>query len=67
MIITIDDVHKAGLCSRGARQWFALYGLDYSAFLREGGIHIDRLSNVDDALSRKVIEVAKRRCAGDEE
>lgn len=67
MIITIDDIHTAGLCSRGARQWFTLYGLDYAAFLRDRGIHVDQLAHVDDALSRKVIAVAQQRLAGDGE
>lgn len=60
LIVTIHDVHAAGMCSRGAREWFKRYGLDYSAFLR-GEITADQLLATGNALAQRVVEVARAR------
>lgn len=57
--LTVEDVREAGLCVRGAKQWFALHKLDFTHFLAHG-IHMSQLPQ-NDALAQKVIEVARER------
>lgn len=33
--ITIEDIRRAGYCTRGARRWFSDNGLDFAASLRK--------------------------------
>lgn len=57
--LTVEDVREAGLCVRGAKQWFALHKLDFAHFLTHG-INMSQLPQ-NDALAKKVIEVARER------
>lgn len=59
LLLTVEDVREAGLCVRGAKQWFALHKLDFAHFLANG-IRMSQLPS-NDALSQKVIEVARER------
>lgn len=34
--VTPKDLPKAGLCVTGARTWFAINGLDFRQFIKEG-------------------------------
>lgn len=46
------------MCSRGARQWFGRYGLDWSDFLKNG-IDEEEVLSTGDAMGRLVVEVAR--------
>lgn len=65
IIVTMEHVHAAGMCSRGARQWFAYLGLNYADFLANG-MPISRVEEIGDALGMKVAAVARAHAAGDE-
>lgn len=48
LIITIDDIKKAGLCAGfPIRRWFVDQGFDYQRFLREGAPASDLLATGD--------------------
>lgn len=60
MIITIRDVHAAGMCSCGARKFFKRHKLDWLRFVKHG-LSADVLSSTGDAMAMHVIEVASGR------
>lgn len=60
MKITIDDVRKAGHCTRGARRWFEAHGMDFRSFLKQGVDAEEFISKGDDA-ARRVVELKKER------
>lgn len=55
MIITIDDIIKAGICASGARRWFNAHGLDFRDFMRNG-IDAELLLATGDAYARQVVD-----------
>lgn len=57
---TIADVRSVHFCARGARDFFARYGLDWPGFLRDG-IPVEDLEATGDALALKVAEHARAR------
>lgn len=59
LLLTVEDVREAGLCVRGAKQWFALHKLDFKHFLMHG-IRASALPE-NDAFAQKVLEVARER------
>jgi hypothetical protein len=61
LIITIDDVRRAGHCARGAKAWFAAHGLDFRRFLREG-IPAETMLATGDGQGIQVVErtIARR-------
>lgn len=60
MKITMDHVRQARMCSRGARDFFRRYNLDWEEFLREG-IDEEKLIELGDAMALQVVEVAHGR------
>lgn len=65
VIVTIEHVRAARLCARGARQWFARYGLDYSHFLNHG-YPVAVIEGTGDELGRIVSEIARKDAAGED-
>ena len=63
LIVTIEDVRRAGLCVPGARLWCRRHGIDWHHFLREG-IEADRLIETRDAMAARVVDAARRRRDG---
>lgn len=61
--VNMNDVRSAQLCSVGAREWFKMKGLDWSAFLKEG-IEEDLLLETGDGLALKAVEAARERNNG---
>jgi hypothetical protein len=56
LIITIDDVKKAGFCAGfKTRRWFIDHGFDYQAFIRDGVLASTFLEK-GDALAVTVVE-----------
>lgn len=49
---------RPGLCHRGARQWFAAHGFDWSAFLQEG-IDSAALVATGDPMARALVQHAE--------
>jgi len=66
LIITVADLQAARMCSRGARQWFLRYGLDWPAFLRDG-LPASVFEGIDDAMGKHLVDVARARATGEDE
>lgn len=58
MIITMRDIRKAKMCSRGARKLAERHDLDWSDFLRNG-IGSSELEKIDDGMVKHLLEVAR--------
>jgi hypothetical protein len=57
-VVKIEHIRQARLCARGAREWFALHGLDYSVFLQHG-YPASVIEGTGDALGCKVAAIAR--------
>lgn len=60
LIVTHADMRALDYCNRGAREWFARHGLDWSRFITEGLPATDLLAT-GDHLAQAVVEVASQR------
>jgi len=58
LIVTINDVRRAKMCSSGARQFFIDHNLDWSRFISEG-LPASIIESTNDAMAMQVVEVAK--------
>jgi len=47
------------MCVRSLKQWFALHGLNFDSFLRDG-IDVGTLRGLNDALAAKVIDAIEQ-------
>lgn len=56
--VTMAHIRRVHFCARGARAFFERYGLDWSAFLREG-IPASQLEATGDALAARVCALAR--------
>jgi hypothetical protein len=60
LIIRMEHVRQAGMCSSGARAFFQRHDLDWNRFL-EQGITAKELIPTQDAMALRVVEVARGR------
>jgi len=60
VIVTMDDVRNAKMCSRGARSFFIDHGLDWNKFL-ESGLPASEIEATGDSMALQVVEVARGR------
>lgn len=58
VLVRMEHIRAARMCSRGTRAFFERHGLDWNAFLREG-ISGSQLEATGDAMAKKVVEVAR--------
>ena len=63
--VTVAHMRVAKMCSRGARIWFARYGLDFNQFITKG-YPVEVIENTD-ALGKQVAAIARAEAAGEEE
>ncbi len=66
ILVTMEHVRIAKLCSRGARAWFRHHGLDYITFIKDG-LPVEVIEGTNDALGRKVADIARAHAAGETE
>jgi hypothetical protein len=57
-IITVEHIREAGMCVRGAKQWFALHGLNFQDFLLHG-IPASKVTSLGDVFADKVVALAR--------
>lgn len=57
VIVRMKHARMCGFCSSGVRDWLALKGLDYSAFL-SNGLPAPLLAGYKDPLADRMIEAA---------
>jgi hypothetical protein len=60
MRITVSDMRALQYCAHGSRLFARRHGLDWSRFVRDG-IPVEEVERIDDAMMRRVIEVARQR------
>lgn len=56
----MTDIRAARMCSRGSRDFFVRYGLDWQEFLRDGVDH-ELLLAIGDPMALQVVELALKR------
>lgn len=60
VLVKMEHVRAAKMCSRGARSFFQRHGLDWQTFLKEG-LDAEIIEATGDAMALKVAEVARGR------
>lgn len=60
VIVRMEHVRAARMCSRGARAFFLRHGLDWERFLQEG-LPVEQIEATGDAMALQVAEVARGR------
>lgn len=60
VIVKMEHIRAARMCSRGTRAFFARHGLDWQAFLKMG-LPAEALVATGDAMALQVVEVARGR------
>lgn len=63
MMITVNDVRRAGVCVNGLREFFTRHELDLQAFI-ENGIEARKLIATGDAMAIKVVTLAMEAAHG---
>lgn len=58
MKIYMQDIRRAGLCAKGARDFFKSHNLDFNDFLKHG-IDIQLIENTQDSIALKVVDLVK--------
>lgn len=60
VLVRMEHIRAARMCSRGARAFFARHNLDWQAFLKDG-LPAEVLAATGDAMALQVVEVARGR------
>ncbi len=60
IVVTMEHVRKAKMCSRGTRRFFERYKLDWNTFL-QSGVSSSVILATGDAMGARVVEVARGR------
>lgn len=60
VLVKMEHVRAAKMCSRGARAFFVRHGLDWERFLRDG-LPVEQIEATGDAMALQVVEVARGR------
>lgn len=60
VLVKMEHVREAKMCSRGARAFFERHGLDWNTFLSEG-LPAEVIEATGDAMAQQVVEVARGR------
>lgn len=63
IMVQVQHIRAAKLCARGARQWFARHGLDFTTFITKG-YPVEEIENKD-ALGKLVADYARKDAAGE--
>jgi hypothetical protein len=58
ILVKMAHVRQAGMCSKGAREFFKRHSLDWQEFLKTG-IEAAKLEATGDAMAIEVVRVAK--------
>lgn len=60
VIVRMEHVRAARMCSRGARAFFARHNLDWHTFIKDG-LPAEVIAATGDAMALQVVEVARGR------
>lgn len=57
MIVTIQHVRQAKMCSKGTREFFERHNLDWNKFVKEG-LPEEQFLATNDAMAAQVVRIA---------
>lgn len=60
VIVRMEHVRAARMCSRGARAFFARHNLDWQTFIKDG-LPAEVIAATGDAMALQVVEAARGR------
>lgn len=60
VIVRMEHVRAARMCSHGARAFFARHNLDWQTFIKDG-LPAEVIAATGDAMALQVVEVARGR------
>jgi hypothetical protein len=60
MLVTMQDIRAAKMCSRGARAFCVRHGLDWSELIKNG-LDDKLIEATGDAMAIRLVEVARER------
>ena len=60
MRVTVDDVRKAGYCTKGLRLWMNRANIDITDFVTNG-IDAEKLADVNDSRLDRVLAITRTR------
>lgn len=60
VLVRMEHIRAARMCSRGARAFFARHNLDWQTFLKDG-LPAEVLAATGDAMALQVVEAARGR------
>lgn len=60
VIVRMEHVRAARMCSRGARAFFARHNLDWQTFIKDG-LPAEVIAATGDAMALQLVEVARGR------
>ncbi len=60
VVVKMEHVRAAKMCSRGARAFFERHNLDWNTFIHEG-LPVEQIEATGDAMALQVAEVARGR------
>lgn len=60
MLVTMQDIRAAKMCSRGARDFCVRHGLDWGELIKNG-LDAKKIEATGDAMAIKLVEVARER------
>jgi len=59
--VTLEHLRRVGYCGRGAKRACERHGIDWRRAIKEGGIEVSEIEHIDDAMIRKLVEVARAK------
>lgn len=60
-LVTLEDVRRAKLCARGARQFCQAQGWDWNSILKDGGIPVEKLISLNHPIANQIVEAYRGR------
>lgn len=60
VVVTFADLEALGYCRKGTRQFFSRHELNWQLML-QGGLPVEHLHGIDDAMAHAAIEQATAR------
>jgi hypothetical protein len=60
-LVTLEDVRRAKLCARGARQFCQVQGWDWEKIRTSGGVPVEKLISANHPIANQVVEAYRGR------
>ena len=60
-LVTLEDVRRAKLCARGARQFCQALGWSWDEIRTDGGVPVEKLISANHPIANQVVEAYRGR------